>query len=279
MKYSLKNLLYFTAGLLLLTACEKVENKIVFEGGTPPTLSATIANGQMIPLSNKTKTDPAITFMWTNPDYKFNTGVSSQNVNYTLQIDTAGANFSSKDLQEKSLIGDLKTTFTMGELNAMLAKLQFLEDVPGTIEVRLKSSLQDGSVALYSNVQTFTVVPFLDVAVPLPTTGELWLVGSATPNDWNNPTVSSQQLTRVSATTFTITINLKGGQEFLVIPKNGDWGNKYAAAQKDIDADPEFWKGGPFGFNSDKNFPGPPADGTYKITFEFKTGKFSVQAQ
>lgn len=276
MKYTITKFLFLLMGIAVFISCKKIENKVVFEGGQAPTLSASVPTNSLIPMSMASKEKTAIEFNWTNPDYKFNTGVSSQDVNYTLQIDKVGANFSSPDRQEISLSKDLDYKLTVGKLNEMFANLGLPENVEASFEVRLKSYLGDGSVPLYSNVLTFRAVPYLDVAVKLPE--RLFLIGSATPGDWNQPVPEpSQEFTKTSSTTFEITISLKGGMEYLAIPVNGSWDHKYAV--KNPDHDSELWKGGNFGYDYPDNFPGPPTDGVYKIVFEFKTGKFTVTKQ
>jgi starch-binding outer membrane protein SusE/F len=61
--------------LLILTtltigfwSCEKDENRIYFEGGTPPVLSSSITGS--IPLSFANFDKEALKLTWTNPDYK-----------------------------------------------------------------------------------------------------------------------------------------------------------------------------------------------------------------
>ena len=270
-------LLLFVFAITALWSCEKEQNKVVFMGGTPPVLSASITGE--VPMSLATKDQPALVLTWTNPEYKFNTGVSSQDVNYTLQLDVAGANFSSPNLQEKSVSKDLSYTLKVGELNTMLATLDLAEDVSHNVEMRLKASLAGGNGELISNVITFSATPYLDVAVPLPVSGNLYLIGNATPGGdatgWNNPVpVPSQQFTKTSSTTYEITIDLIGGKEYLVIPVNGSWDTKYAV--KNDPPVPGLNKGGNFGFNFSNNFPGPQESGTYKIELSFKTGKFKV---
>ncbi|MFX5914948.1 hypothetical protein ABTE45_19200, partial [Acinetobacter baumannii] len=81
------------------------------------------------------------------------------------------------------------------------------------------------------------------------------LVGSATNGGWNNPVpVPSQQFTQVSATLYTITVPLIGGQEYLFLPLNGDWGHKFACNK--TASPPDGNAGGDFGFDWNDNFPG-----------------------
>ena len=267
----------FLAAFLLfsLGACKKEQNKVIFEGGENPVLTST-AGTDVITLTMPVKDDPAFKLSWTNPNYRFNTGISSQDVSYTLQFDKAGAKFSSSDLQEKSLSKDLTYSPTVGELNTMMAKLGLKENEIHKMEVRLKASFAGGAVPLLSNVVSFSAVPYLDVAVPLPVTGELFIVGSATPGGWNNPVpVPAQQLKKIDATTYAITLPLKGGEFYLILPKNGSWDNKYAVKYDD-NPPAGLSDGGDFGFNWSKDIPAPATDGTYKIELFFKTGKFKV---
>ncbi len=116
----------------------------------------------------------------------------------------------------------------------------------------------------------FTVVPFTSV---LPT--NLFIVGNATSGGWNNPVpVPSQQLTRQNSSVWKITLPMVGGNEYLLLPVNGDWSHKYAIADNSL---PGVSAGGTFGYDFSKNFPAPAANGTYTITANFATQKFTVQ--
>lgn len=274
MKNSIK---MFLAAILLLGlgACKKEQNKVIFVGGDNPVLTST-AGTDVITLTMPEKGDPAFKLSWTNPNYKFNTGVSSQDVNYTVQFDVAGANFSSAEMQEKSISKDLTFSPTVGELNTMMAKLGLKENEAHKMEIRLKANFAGGAVPLFSNIVKISAVPYLDVAVPLPVTGDLFIVGSATPGGWDNPVpVPTQQLTKVDATTYSITLPLKGGEFYLILPKNGSWDNKYAVKYDDTPP-AGLSDGGDFGFNFAKDIPAPATNGTYKIELFFKTGKFKV---
>ena len=104
----------------------------------------------------------------------------------------------------------------------------------------------------------------------------LFIVGDATNGGWNNPVpVPSQQLTRLNSSVFKITnLPMIGGKQYLLLPVNGDWSNKYAVQDNSL---PGLAAGGDFGYNGPQNFPGPSASGNYNLTVNFITGKFSVQ--
>lgn len=275
----------FFIGLLAagLGSCEKVENKVKFEGGTPPVLSASVSSGSEVVLNSKTKEAIALTLHWTNPNYKFNTGISSEDVNYVVQLDKAGANFSGDKLQEKSVSKDLSLAFATKDLNSMLLKLGFPEKVEATFEVRLKAYLGSGAVPYYSNVLTLKATPYLDVAVPVP--AEMYLVGGGPLlGNWANGGTfahQNQEFTKVDATTFSLTVELSGGDnttdanQFLFVPVWESWDHKFAC-KKTAD---QPTTGGDFGFDWSDNFPGPTAAGTYKIVVDFKLGKYTVTEQ
>lgn len=268
-----------------MASCKKVENKVEFLGGTSPALSSSVSAGSEVTLDSKKKEAIALTLNWTNPNYKFNTGISSQDVSYVVQIDTVGANFSSSLIQEKSVAKDLSMSFATKDLNNMLLKLKLPIGVLSTFEVRLEAYLGSEAVPYYSNVLTLKATPFLDIVVPLPTSGELYLVGGdPLLGNWANGGAyanQNQQFTEVDATTFSITVNLSGGDnttdanQFLILPVWGNWDHKFSCKNT---ADQPV-TGGEFGFDLSSNFPAPPTAGTYKIVMDFKLGTYTVTKQ
>src|SRR6476620_2876538 len=90
MKHIFK-ILTFSMMALVLWAYKNDENRIYCEGGTAPVLQASASGTN--PLLSTKKNEEAVRLSWNNPNYSFTTGVSSQDVTYTIQIDTTGANF------------------------------------------------------------------------------------------------------------------------------------------------------------------------------------------
>jgi hypothetical protein len=102
----------------------------------------------------------------------------------------------------------------------------------------------------------------------------LYIVGDATPGGWDNPVPwPSQKFTRTSNSGFELTLPLAASKNYLFLPKNGDWGHKYACANKLL---PEFREGGPFTTDSGEDIPSPTEAGTYKIQVEFVTRTYTV---
>ena len=272
MKHIVKTLL---AGFLVfgLWSCKKDENKVILKGGTDPVLSSNVTG--TVPLSYDTQNDPAFKLTWTNPEYQFNTGISSLDVSYNILIDTT-EDFSNPNLKTVSVGSDLSKTFTQTELNdILLNQLQLKAGISHKINIKINAFLGTGAAQLSSNVLSVNATPYaIPPKVKPPVSGELFLVGDATAGGWNNPVpVPSQQFTQISPTLYEITINLIGGKQYLAIPVNGDWSHKYAVKNNPAPS------GGDFGYDWSDNFPGPTASGTYKITLDFQRGKFTVTPQ
>jgi hypothetical protein len=106
-----------------------------------------------------------------------------------------------------------------------------------------------------------------------PASGELYIVGSATPGNWNNPVpVPSQKFTQISPTLYEITVTIIGGGSYLFLPVNGDWGDKYGAIgannTNNVNGD-DFRRGG-------GDMLAPSVGGSYKIEVDFQRGKFTL---
>ena len=279
-RYSLIVIAIFVA----ITSCKKVENPAYYEGGTDPVLKSNNTAPLVLLITNKD--NPAIVFNWTNPNYKFNTGVSSQDVTYTLQIDTAGSNFTNPNISETNISKELSLALTVGELNKKLLSMNLPWGVAKNLSIRIKSSLAFGTVPLYSNKITLTATAYLDAAVAPPGTapayadGELFLVGDATTGGWNNPVpVPTQKFTRIDATHYKLTATLVGGKEYLMLPTNGDWSRKYGVlCSPTTQGNSCNASTSAYDFKAQgDNIKGPASGGTFTITVNFVSGKVTVQ--
>lgn len=281
--------LFLSGFIFLLSSCEKKEVQAYFKGGTEPVLTGVTNTGtSSIALSPADSARVALSLSWTNPEYKFSYGTSSLDVAYFLEIDTAGSNFTFADRYQTTINRDLMFQMTGGSINTILTNVMGLATgVLHNLEVRLGSYIVTsgpGVDTLYSNIVKVTAVPFAPPPlVALPTTGELYLVGGdAKLGNWQNGgndfAYQDQKFTMVTETQYTLTVELSGGDnttdanQFLIIPKWGDWGHKYAC--KKTSEQPT--TGGKFGYDWSDNFPGPPSAGTYKIDLDFQLGTYTV---
>lgn len=252
-------------------SCKKDENKIYFEGGTAPVLIASSSTPLVLNIANKNNL--ALKFNWTNPGYRFTTGVSSQDVTYILQFDTTGANFTNPKKFERAIAKDLTVSMTIAEVNTALLAMDMVENMPHNIEIRVKASLVNGSVPLYSNVIKIVMTPYLDVVFPVP--AKLFITGGATPASWmggGDPELASQRFTKISTSEFELaSLAILADQGFLFVSVYGDWSNKYGftgtGLANNVNGD-NFQPNG-------NDFKSPPVAGNYKINVSFKTGKYT----
>lgn len=268
--------------LLILFSCKKEENKIYYEGATPPVLTASATTVALEPGS---EANTAIVLNWTNPDYKFTTGVNSQDVTYTLELDTLGGNFSSSKKYTTVIAKELSKTFTVAELNGILGNTMILQLSPRrnyTLQLRVIASI-GSAVKIASNVISFTTRPFAPPPkVEPPTNGTLWITGDAVADAvaypgysaWNNPIPAPYDVTfkftKVSTTLYELTLRMPGGGGYKLIQEQGNWDTQYHMTNGT-------WDNGDFEKrNSDPQFPGPPSAGNYKITVNFQLGKYTV---
>ena len=276
----MKTILKLSA-LILLTSfifsdCKKDETKLYYTGGTAPTLATKPATDTLSYL-NEDKT--VLTLNWTNPDYSFTTGVSSLDVTYNLQVDTVGANFSNPYIVTVSK--DLSYSFVSSVLNDIMQnQLNLKPGVKHVLEMRVISNLTNNSAQLTSNTVQYNATPYIiPPKVQPPFTGKLFLIGSALTGNsdgWNNPVNASKfQFAQTDNLHYTLTTTLYGGEEYLFIPDNGSWSNKYACTKESAQA----VTGGDFGYNLSDNFPSPAATGIYKIDVDFQKGKYTVTKQ
>jgi hypothetical protein len=291
MKKLFKNILLFSSVVALFASCEKDENRITYEGATAPVL--TPSSTADLVLSKTTATQHAISFAWTNPDYKFTTGISSQDVTYYLEFDTTGAGFTTPgNLSAILITNNLHIDLTDSVLNYALGHVfgdsGLAVDQAHSVEMRIKSTLRGSTVPLYSNVVTVMITPYLDAAVPPPpvyppnTVGELYLTGSGSTSGWDNAPPLLQKFTRVSEVEYFIIVDLQPGLQIKFLAHHGFWQPQYGLQPGTAGSD----SGGSMGFNmglpgqSDPTeIPTPTIPGTYKITALFIPGKYKFELQ
>ncbi|CAN5436813.1 hypothetical protein BH10BAC3_BH10BAC3_08020 [soil metagenome] len=277
MKNTIQKTLFAALLVLLAVSCKKEETKVYFDGGTASVLSANQTG--TIPMAFVNGSKEAVTFTWTNPNYNFTTGLSSQNVAYNFEIDTVGANFTNPNKKVLVLSKELGYMLTQTALNdIMLNQLSLTVDMPHEIEMRIVSSVAGATpTALPSNVLKFTATPYsIPPKVDPPTEGTLWITGDATKSGWSNPLGTpydlNQKFTQVTPTLYELTVSLPGGGGYKLIQKQGVWGTQYHMLKGGT------WEGGEFEQkDADPAFAGPPAAGNYKLSFDFQKGKFTVQ--
>ena len=251
---------------LLFAACHKVDVLPKYSNGVAPVISASNA-AIAPPTADSLKT--AVVFSWSNPKY----ATDSSTVKYIVQIDSSGRNFSKA--VSRTVIGQTSTSYLAKEINAILLGYGFNFGVAYDMDVRVISSYANNNEQYISNVLKIKMTPYkVPPKVVPPSSKTLFIAGSATAGQWNNPVpLPAQQFTQVDSVTYQGTFNLIGGGEYLLLPVNGSWDHKYSVANKGLAG---LNAGGDFGYDLSDNFPGPAVSGLYKILVDFQRGKFTV---
>lgn len=261
---SISTLLF--AAVLIFTGCNKVDDLPYFGTGTATVLTSSVAATAPTP-SDSLKS--ILTLSWTNPKY----ASDSITYKYNIEIDSAGRNFSKA--VSRTIIGKLSTSYTSKELNDALLGWGFAYNIAYDVDVRVTSSYYNNNEQIHSNTLRLKMTPYqIPPKVALPASGRLFIVGDATPGGWNNPVPTPmQELTKIDSVTWGAIIDITGGKEFLLLPVNGDWANKFSVANKAVTG---LSAGGDFGYNLADNFPAPATSGKYKFVINFQMGKFTM---
>ncbi|HMU44829.1 MAG TPA: SusE domain-containing protein [Chitinophagaceae bacterium] len=140
----------------IFAGCHKVEDLPYYENGTTVALTSSKTVVTPTPADSLT---PVVSFSWTSPKY----ATDSSTYKYVLEIDSTSRNFSNP--ASKIVIGDLGTTLTGKELNAILLNYGFTLGTPYDVDVRVISSYGNNNERYFSNVLKLSVTPYNDPSV------------------------------------------------------------------------------------------------------------------
>jgi hypothetical protein len=278
----MKNLKYIflLVSAFLVFSCDKEETRVTFLKSTPPELVA--SSTANLVLNKAQENFSSLQFQWTNPVFEFSNGVNTQNVSYVLQIDQSGKDFGSAKQIGLGFTNALSRSFTVRELNNTLSGLELADFVPQDFEFRIKATLSNNSVPVYSNVVKIKITTYLDVVYPVP--AKLFITGAATPSTVNGGwqygdardvgVPPGQEFTKVNSYLFVInSLDLKASAGYLIIPVYGSWSEKYGFTGEKLKNNPSgdtFKPGG-------EDFISPSNAKAYKISVNFKTGKTTIE--
>ena len=276
MKKIIQSFIYLSIAIVFFVSCEKEEAKDTFVSGTTPVFAASVKDS--IGLNFNTENDKAVTFSWSNPNYQFASGVSSHNVSYSLEIDTAGANFNGKNKITVSISQDLTVTYTQKAFNILISDLKVRTGRVAQLEMRVLASIGSKATSIASNKLVFKVLPYAPPPkVPVPTAGTLWVVGNAFASGWSNPLPApfdmSQKFTKVSDTQYELVVDMLSTGNYKLIQEQGVWGTQYRPLAGDANS-------GTFERrDADPGFVAPAVAGKYKLVFDFQAGTYTVTKQ
>jgi hypothetical protein len=276
MKKIIQSLIYLSIAIVFFVSCEKDEAKDTFVSGTTPVFAASVKDS--IGLNFNTENDNAVTFSWSNPNYQFASGVSSHNVSYSLEIDTAGANFNGKNKVTVSISQDLTVTYTQKAFNILISDLKVRTGRVAQLEMRVLASIGSKATSIASNKLVFKVLPYAPPPkVPVPTAGTLWVTGNAFASGWSNPLPApfdmSQKFTKVSDTQYELVVDMLSSGNYKLIQEQGVWGTQYKKLAGDASSGTFEKK------DADPGFDAPAVAGKYKLVFDFQAGTYTVTKQ
>jgi starch-binding outer membrane protein SusE/F len=252
--------------LTVIEGCDKKTDLPSYSSGTAPVL---ISSATTLAPTAADSLKKVLGLSWTNPKH----ASDSATYKYVIEIDSAGRNFSKA--YTHTVTGARVDSFTAKELNTAMLNWGFAFNTAYDVDVRVTSSYGNNNEQLRSNVIRLKMTPYkIPPKVALPVSGHLFIVGDATAGGWANPVpVPSQELTKIDSVTWGGIFTITGGKQYLLLPVNGDWTNKFSVANNTVSG---LAAGGDFGYNLSDNFPGPATSGTYKLVVNFQTGKFTM---
>ncbi|MBE9585555.1 SusE domain-containing protein [Mucilaginibacter sp. JRF] len=236
------------AGMLIISACKKDENRAVLssnaKGGTISASASTLV------LEKATETENVITLNFTEPEFGFSAAATN-----TLQLAISGTNFA--PAKEVELEGKVKSlTYTGLDFNSLLLALNLPFDSPTEVELRVKSELNSTVAPVYSNVLKLTVTPYPLIS---------WVYVPGNYQGWNPATADSL----ISATgngvykgTIYFPVDAGANYEFKITPAK-NWNSSYGDA------------GGGSVSTGGGNFKAPAA-GSYQITLDLNTNTIEM---
>lgn len=252
------------ASLYIFAGCEKApEGDNGNDDKTPTTEFSLEASTDAVELDASKEGVTAITFSWTSGS-NFGTGSA---IEYVWEI-TSEADAEYKEAYKEELgRGVTSRSFKIGELNNYLrTNLLAMDGAEETYRVRV-SAVVAGSDADQSDEVTFTATTYE------PFTGELYLIGSASPGGWSLDAAPEFELVGNGLFTYTGRLN-SGDFKFVTsrtefwpgyvrdITADDQWTMKYFAAQPEDELDAKFKLA---------------AGGTYTITADVINLKVTVE--
>jgi starch-binding outer membrane protein SusE/F len=278
MKKSIKKIFAFVVILAIFASCKKDENQVVFEGGTTPTLTADRTG--TISITKPTKSQTGVVLTWTNPNYKLSTGISSQDVNYSVEARV-------KNIGTYKSISVVKSAVTISlsqeEINTFVTKskieggLDMVPDAVGDIEVRITAFLGANSSTNATNVSSKAITFTLNK--PYSTDPDLWITGEACTSNWTNTPPTPQKFTYDRPTrTFSINVSLGAAKYYKFLTVSGQWQPQWGiAAGTSTPLNTAFTiVENPGGGSDPEAIQAPATGGTYKIVVDLINKKATV---
>jgi hypothetical protein len=263
--------LFISSGFFI--SCEKAEPLKTYPDGVPAQLTLT-PTGQTATFADSNIV--VLNLSWTDPQHAQEKSLYK----YYVEIDSS-TDFKTSHIINVNNDGNRSTQMKGYQINQILVGYGY-GDPTKTYDLyfRVASSYGNNNESLKSSPVKIRVSPYVLPLVKTPVNNEIWLVGGASDGGWNNPLrmpyLVDQKFTKVSATKYELSIFLYASEGYLILPVMSSWGTKYCLPEGVSVGGTT--NGGDFVFrnNGGQDFLSPSDEGTYKLTFDFMTGKFTV---
>ncbi|SKB26608.1 SusE outer membrane protein [Parapedobacter luteus] len=151
----LSSLFFAAIGMLMITACDKDESRLVLQPGDGPALQA---SENTLVLEREHADEEAIRFSWTPADFGYAAAVTN-----TLQVARKGTNFE-QPRERIVTAGENSAGFTTYDFNSLLLALELPVGEASEVEVRIRARINEAVEPLYSNVVQLTVTPYAAIS-------------------------------------------------------------------------------------------------------------------
>jgi hypothetical protein len=201
-----------------LGSCEGDDNFMIAEPQPAEFAILTPSSGSSIIITEETEqTNTAVTFSWEDVDYGTPTAVT-----YELQFAPNGTDFASPTVISSSAATNYSMTYAALQTAATALDQDPANEGPVAIDVRVKSTIgTTGAEEKYSDVVTISVTPF--TAVITYPFRDLFLVGNATQDNWNNNSNNYALYRDPDNTDLYYYTGYFNAGEFKLLEKKGQW--------------------------------------------------------
>lgn len=217
MKNITKSLIALFTVLAISCSSDDVEDRPIVTPVDAPVLLAPEENNSYI-LAIENAANQAERFVWTSANFDQDVAI-----NYTVQLDKAGNEFANpQDLG--SIIGTTQLSVSVETLNTKAIAAGGVAFEAGTFEVRVKASVNDTSEAMYSNVASVSITPYVAIIPPL------YLVGAPQGyyglGSWDNTTaIALRYIGNGTTKVYEAYVKVAPGDGFKFIGEQGTWDN------------------------------------------------------
>lgn len=218
MKNITKSVIALFAIFAVGCSSDDVENRPVVQGVDAPIMQAPEGDN-IYTLMLENANMQIERFVWTPATFG-----ESIEVNYTVEIDEAGAGFTNPQ-SVGSVNGGTQLSVSVGALNTAVMALGAVAFEAATFDVRIKAAAASSAVEpMYSQTVTITVIPYVAID-PV-----LFLVGAPQGayglNEWDNTTAMPMRYIGDGMTkVFEAYVKVNSGQGFKFIGEQGTWDN------------------------------------------------------